>query len=347
MKSIDVEALARPISAEEPSGPDLEYDPDFMALEEAARTEPEQQFGDTIVAAREPDWPKVRELACAVLARSKDLRAALYLVQALTQGNGLSGLAQGLQLFHRLLTTYWDSLHPQLDPEDDLDPTERVNLVASLCDGERILTPVRHAPMVQIPGLGGISWRDVLIARGQWPPPEEEEEVLKLDSIEAAIRDLEPDQVQAAQETVASALANLSAIEQGLLERVGVSQAVSLEALSTLLQEIRDFLGEQMQAQAPAPAPPEETEAGEERQPAATSTQRGIPGEISSQQEVVQALDRIIAYYQKQEPASPVPLLLERAKRLVSASFLEILQDIAPDGLSQAEQITGARLEEE
>ncbi len=346
MQPIDVEALAKPISAEEPSGPDLEYDPDFMALEEAARTEPEQQFGNTIIAAREPDWPKVRDLACTVLSRSKDLRAALYLVQALTQGNGLSGLAQGLQLFHRLLSNYWDSLHPQLDPEDDLDPTERVNLVASLCDAERILTPVRHAPMVQIPGLGGIAWRDVLVARGQWPP-EEEEEVLKLDSIEAAIRDLEPAQVQAAQETLASALTSLSAIEQELLERVGVGHAVSLEALSTLLREIQAFLGEQLQGQdAVSESPLEESEAEEAREPAISHPQSGAPGEIRSPQDVVQALDRVIAYYRKHEPTSPVPLLLERAKRLVFANFLEILRDLAPDALPQAEQITGTRLEE-
>jgi type VI secretion system protein ImpA len=89
MKQIDISTLTEPLSADSPAGPDLEYDPAFVALEDAARTEPEQQFGDTIVAAEEPAWDRVRDLAVELLARSKDLRAALYLLQALVHGHGL------------------------------------------------------------------------------------------------------------------------------------------------------------------------------------------------------------------------------------------------------------------
>jgi predicted component of type VI protein secretion system len=53
------------------------------------------------------------------------------------------------------------------------------------------------------------------------------------------------------------------------------------------------------------------------------------------------AVARICDYYQRHEPSSPVPLLLRRCKRLVSASFLEIVCDIAPDGVSQVEMWRG------
>ena len=36
-----------------------------------------------------------------------------------------------------------------------------------------------------------------------------------------------------------------------------------------------------------------------------------------------------------------MPLLLRRAKRLVAKNFMEILHDMVPDGVSQAEQIGG------
>ena len=46
-------------------------------------------------------------------------------------------------------------------------------------------------------------------------------------------------------------------------------------------------------------------------------------------------------YYERHEPSSPVPLLLKRAKRLVAKDFMEILRDLAPDGVDQAERISG------
>jgi type VI secretion system protein ImpA len=41
-----------------------------------------------------------------------------------------------------------------------------------------------------------------------------------------------------------------------------------------------------------------------------------------------------------------VPLFLERAKRLVSKTFMEVLEDIAPEGVSQAKLIGGIKNDE-
>ena len=49
-------------------------------------------------------------------------------------------------------------------------------------------------------------------------------------------------------------------------------------------------------------------------------------------------IDEICSYYAQYEPSSPVPLLLQRARRLVNKSFVEILEDLAPDGLNQLHQ---------
>jgi type VI secretion system protein ImpA len=46
------------------------------------------------------------------------------------------------------------------------------------------------------------------------------------------------------------------------------------------------------------------------------------------------------------EPASPVPLLLKRALRLVEKNFFEIMQDLAPDSVAQIKLISGIREEE-
>jgi type VI secretion system protein ImpA len=46
-------------------------------------------------------------------------------------------------------------------------------------------------------------------------------------------------------------------------------------------------------------------------------------------------LDMLIDYYRQHEPSSPLPILLERARRLVPKTFFEIMEDIAPDGMAQ------------
>ena len=82
------------------------------------------------------------------------------------------------------------------------------------------------------------------------------------------------------------------------------------------------------------------TETGGE-QPAAGKPVQPVAGEITSRDDAVRMMDKISDYFQRHEPSSPVPLLMGRAKRLVSLSFMEILKDMAPGGLSQASTIGG------
>jgi type VI secretion system protein ImpA len=65
-------------------------------------------------------------------------------------------------------------------------------------------------------------------------------------------------------------------------------------------------------------------------------------GEIRSREDVVRVLERICDYYSRNEPSSPVPLLLRRAQRLATGSFMEIVRDLAPDAIKTIEQICGA-----
>jgi type VI secretion system protein ImpA len=58
---------------------------------------------------------------------------------------------------------------------------------------------------------------------------------------------------------------------------------------------------------------------------------------------VVAAIERICQYYERNEPSSPIPLLLKRAKRLVSKSFIDIVRDLSPDALAKLEVISGEK----
>ena len=71
------------------------------------------------------------------------------------------------------------------------------------------------------------------------------------------------------------------------------------------------------------------------------------PGEVNTRADVLKAIDRIVAYYNRSEPTSPVPLLLGRARRLAQMNFMDIMKDLAPDSLSQIQLIGGADESEE
>jgi type VI secretion system protein ImpA len=66
-----------------------------------------------------------------------------------------------------------------------------------------------------------------------------------------------------------------------------------------------------------------------------------LVGEARTREDVLKLLDQVCAYYAKHEPSSPVPLLVERAKRLASMSFLDIVRDLADKGLPQVEAWIG------
>lgn len=103
MSVLDVEALLSEIAPDALCGDDLEYDPEFVAMEKLAQETPERQYGDTVIPAEPPDWRSVRKSALSLLERTRDLRVAVYLARASLHTDGLPGFADGLSLVQGLL----------------------------------------------------------------------------------------------------------------------------------------------------------------------------------------------------------------------------------------------------
>jgi type VI secretion system protein ImpA len=353
MGVIECELLSRPLTEDLPCGEDLEYDPRFGELERAAQGKPEQQFGQTLVEAEPPDWAAVKRQALELLSVTRDLRVAALLAQALLHTDGLAGLSDGIRLTRRLLEEFWDSVHPRLDPDDDLDPTLRVNTLVLLCDPDRTLWPLRHAPLVSSRTVGRFSLRDVLVARGEMPPADGQS-APEPGVIEAAFLDADPDELRQTADALARAAGDVDAIESVLMERVGAAQTADLSALTHELKRAHALLGEQLTrrgsgetgATAVAKSEPVETEPAAAGNGAAGRSLGVDDLEIHTRADVVRALEKICEFYRQHEPSSPLPLLLGRAKRLVPMSFMELLRDMAPDGLPQVQALSGVSAED-
>jgi len=65
-------------------------------------------------------------------------------------------------------------------------------------------------------------------------------------------------------------------------------------------------------------------------------------GDIRTRADAVRALDRVCDFLAQNEPTNPAPLLIRRAQRIMTMSFLEIIQDLAPEAAGQVQNITGA-----
>lgn len=341
MGELNIEAFLTDVSADAPCGEDLQYDNAFIALEQKAKGTPEQQIGDRIEPAQPPNWKEVRQDALELLERTRDLQVILYLIQALIHTDGPTGLRDGLSLLEGVVSKFWPHLYPLLDPDDDNDPTQRVNILMGLCDFETIMRPVALAPLVESRALGRFSLRDVQIATGKLPPPGDGSAVPDLATIKAAFMDAEPDALESTRQAVASSLDSLRAIEAFVTDQVGVGAAPNFAPLRDLLKEVQQVFAEYAEAIGDGVAQPVADSESESASVAVAKPGAGRPGEIASRQDVIKTLDLICDYYARCEPSSPIPLLLKRAKRLVFMDFIEIIKDLAPDGLSQVEFIRG------
>ncbi len=347
MSVIEVEELLGEVAAGAPCGEDLEYDPGFAEMERLAQEMPERQYGDTIIPAEPPDWRGVRKTALALLKRTRDLRVGVYLARALLQTDGLLGFAEGLTLVEGLIERYWEGVYPLLDPDDDNDPTLRINTIVALCDSETTLRDLRETPLVSSRTLGRFSLRDVQVATGVLTPVAGGDEELPTQSrIDAAFQDADLEALQVTAGAVADAFGRVERIEALLTDQVGVTQAPDMSDLTGVLKEIRQVLTEQLRRRGAGLSgeTAEQAESGEGVAAAAAATgQRLVVGDIASREDVIRMLDKICDYFSRYEPSSPVPFLLKRAKNLVTKDFMELMLDLAPGGAEQANLIFGLR----
>lgn len=340
---MDVTSLLRSFGDAAPSGENLEYDPVFTEMELAAAPGEERQMGDSVLAAEEPDWREVAEKATAVLEQSHDIRAAVYLATAELALRGLPGFADVTGYIRGCLEQYWDTCHPQLDADDDNDPTMRVNAVLALADANTVLRGLRRAPLTDSRAFGRITLRDIQIAEGEIVAGPDEASVPDTALVGAAFQDTGPEKLGALRAAAEAAAANIKAISDRFDDKTpgqGPDLDVLIRLVGQIVSRLRSAGGGGETAAEDAAGGAEDAPVAAARGGSAAPAAAG-GGAINSPNDVTNALDRIIAYYKRSEPSSPVPLLLLRAKRLVSADFLTIMKDMAPRGVENVNLIGG------
>src|SRR5579862_9073212 len=161
---IDVNDLLKPVSDEKPSGEDFTYHERFIELENAAKGKEASQFAE----AEEPDWKDVRDKAVDVLRESKHLRAGVLLTQSLMKLGGVEGLRDGFAVVKGMTENFWPTVYPALDPEDNNDPTERLNTLSSF-SSSKFGFQIQQLALCQSRSLGNITLGQYLAAKEAKP----------------------------------------------------------------------------------------------------------------------------------------------------------------------------------
>lgn len=334
------ESLLQPVAAAAPCGADLEYDPAFLELERLVQGKPEQQMGNAVVPAQEPDWDAIVQRATALLGKTKDLRVAFHLTRALLNRDGFAGLRDGLAVLRGLVERFWHELFPRLDPLEKDDPTFRTNILLGLCEPATVIERVRAIPLVTSRSFGRLNLRDLAIASGELPPAPDAAPPAPT-AIDGAFAESPVADLQATASSVRESFEDLAALETAVGAQVGLAHAPSFSSLSRLLRQAHKILVARLELRGVKAASLQEGSTG----PAATEPAPAAPAAlartVTSREEVAALFEHICDYYQHCEPSSPMPLLLQRCKRLVSASFLDIVRDLAPDAVSQVEILRG------
>lgn len=342
---MDLDALLAARESDGASGENLEYDFDFMELQRLSAPGEERQAGNEILAAEEPDFKDVEARALAILERAHDLRAAVILADARLNTKGLSGFADAVAYVRGVLEQHWDTCHPELDADDDNDPTMRINAVAGLASA-LTLRYLRRVPLTQSRTFGRVSLRDILVSTGELPAPDGTD-AMDRSAIAAAFSDTAAEVVSANLDAARQIQADLKAID-GIFSDQTPGQGPGLDDLRKTVHQLVRHLSEHVSAEeAPEGSTDDAEEAEDTYAASAPAAPRrmggGPPGSVDTAQDARAALDRVIDYFKRNEPSSPVPIILERAKRLVGADFLTIMKDLAPDGLGSVMNIGGIK----
>jgi type VI secretion system protein ImpA len=315
----NIQPFLEPISPETPCGKDISYDQAFLNLESLVKGKEETQFS----AAEEANWREVQPAVLELMGQSKNLRLAIIASMAMIENEGLEGFRNGMLVLKTWVDQYWDALYPLLDPEDNNDPTQRVNLLQALSSQgatqEKFLDRLTSATLAESPSLGRYSLKAIESGKTQ-------------QEIEAAFRDTDAAVLRARFDAAAQALALVKEMDSVLAAKIGRGTSPNfgdlIGTLNQLTATMGPFCGVAVAAEAGGGAAPGV---------AGAKAAGGGLASINSRDDVVRALEAICNYYKTNEPASPIPLLLERARRLVDKDFMTIIGDLAPNAVSQFE----------
>ncbi len=323
-------ALLHAISDGNPCGEDLE-DTQLLASFDGYRL-----FGQTAPLSSETDWRDIRDRSLEALEKSKDFRLLTHLACAVLRTDGVAPFVQTLSVGAQWLNQWGNEVFPRVDEDCIL----RRNALNGFADRMAAVDGIRRAKLLTHRQLGPVSIRDIEIATGQIAPGEGESAPMDEAQLNALLTDTSVEELSALADQLGEAVQSLNSMEEAMRSQGGAQAAPEFDALSTPLARTAKRVTDHLASRAPASG--DATSDGASAQGGTAGGAIAVGG-IRTRDDATRALDAVAAFFRTNEPSSPIPLLLERAKRLVAKDFLEVLAELAPEALAPARAASGVR----
>lgn len=343
---ITASELKTAIDGTDASGENCEYDALYTDLDDLAVSD--EDLG------KEADFRQLEKNCLELWNKTRDLRVVAYLCIAETELNGFDGLSEGLDVIRWLISDMWETFYPRLDPDDDNDPLERLNIMAMLSpqpgafnDPIMFLSKLRTIRLMsELP----YTMRDVMISNGEL----ESETPVDAKLIAAEMMSLPVEKIQARAALLDKIQENVEGICSAMNEKMEGGYSLNMSALQKELKRFQTFYAkftdsftEQASAEVPENAEQENVPVAAAARPVARNNFSDLSSiRASTRAEALLFLKKGAEYFRSEEPTSPVPYLIERALRLSEMNFMDLLADIAPDALSRGRDILGVRQDE-
>lgn len=369
---MNFESLLSPIDGDAPSGIELRHDLRFHELERL--TEPasraSRMHNDGTLAEAQPnvDWQRIVDDGQKLAAEGRDLRLLVLMSRAQYNIDGFGALAKSVSFLAQTVTQYWDSLHPALRDREDpkIAALPRTNALRQLeNDDDGLLCDLRFGVILNPRGIGPITGDDLaaatlsdfdMLSRAASGLSQTEKSALvsahsqRTNRVQAAMRGMaaeDPGRITAMIEDIKACQTAFAMLSKAISDagQFGDGSGLPMGEIDEFLAFCRKALESAVAVTASdAPAVVDDPTAAVTTSEATAQPQmraQSMPGTINSRSDVEESLDRIIGFYERTEPSSPIPHLARRMRRMVAMNFLELMEEVAPSGLKEFRNVAG------
>lgn len=314
---------------------------------------------------KQPDWKTAEKLCTdALIKQSKDLQIAAWLIECLIHNKDINSITQGFQLFHDLTVKFWDTVHPQIPEDGDIDfrlsPFIWLNEKLSIQLNE---IKINTKTMVGATIYTFNTWIELTRNRDLYQVEDRPEDPDVIDQVGSTdnptILDLQtnidktPIDFYQNLKQQCEAINDICLSIEEFLDQKFKDEALTLFKVKKVLKDIITFCGEILHKRAePSDTSEQDDEETEEHeydapqapeadtQPSRNSAssssdndqQLKTNAQVSSKEQAYENILKSADFLEKLEPHSPVPFLIKKAAALRNKNFVEVMKELNGNG---------------
>ncbi len=342
--AFDVEQLCQPISEEIPVGNDVgeDFESDFQELR-AAQREARSVERPTVdgIADASNEWREVSRLAEKILTEeSKDIRVAVWMLEAHVRLSQFAGLRDGLSLIHELVSRYGEDLFPRPEEEEHRITVWPIDSLDGEEDDGPLPRAIRNIPLTSAPDAEYALWQyeqgeQVAALEPQQKQSRINEGAVSFEMFKNAVAGTSDDRLRLLVSDIDSCVTKLDELDDLFEQKCGESSngvpltpstSRTRKMLGACSEMIELLAGDRLKEPEDEPADDEQGSGGD------TSAATGrISGPVGSREEAFRQLKEVASFFRQTEPHSPISYAIEQVVRWGELPLPELLSELVED----------------